>query len=328
VTDKLNLTLACGLYDRTVALQNGTVTPDGINLNFLAMGPGQLFRRQARHAEFDVAEFSLSTYCLLRARGDQRMVAIPVFPSRKFRHTDLYVNVNSGIDRPEDLAGKRVGTQEYQQTAAIWIRGILEHDHQVPPSAIDWYFGGYNAAERFTERIPLNLPENVRSTTIGDDRSLDEMLDAGDIDVLMGATAPSSFQRGSPNVRRLFPNSKQVEADYFRRTGIFPIMHVVVLRRDVYERAPWIAGNLVVAFEQARQVGLERLRQSGTLFCALPWLIDEIEETDRLLGADAFSYGLSPQNRHVLDTFLTYWHEQGLAERRVTIEDLFAAEVL
>jgi 4,5-dihydroxyphthalate decarboxylase len=325
---KLNLTLACGLYDRTVALQNGTITADGIDLNFLAMGPGQLFRRQARHAEFDVAEFSMSTYCLLRARGDERMVAIPVFPSRKFRHTDIYVNAHSGIDRPDDLAGKRVGTQEYQQTAAIWIRGILEHEHNVPPSAIHWFFGGYNEAERFTERIPLKLPANVQSTTIGEDRSLDQMLEAGDIDALMGATAPRSFDRGSPNVRRLFPNSRQVEADYFRRTGIFPIMHLVVLRRDVYERAPWIATNLLLAFEQAKHVGLDRLRQSGTLFCALPWLIDEIQETERLLGRDPFAYGLTPQNRHVLDTFLTYWYEQGLADRQLRIEDLFVPEVL
>lgn len=324
---RLRLTLACGLYDRTMALQNGTVVPEGIDLNYIAMGPGPLFRRQARNAEFDVAEFSLATYVILRARGDDRMVAIPVFPSRKFRHTDIYINTRSGIEKPRDLAGKRVGAQEYQQTAAVWIRGMLQEDYGVSPEQVEWVFGGYNRAEAFIERIPIQLPPNIRAVTIPPDQSLNQMLDDGAIDAVIGASPPRAFVEHSPNVARLFPNTREVEIEYFRRTAIFPIMHTIVLKREIYEQAPWMALNLYDAFERAKSIGLARLKESGTLFCALPWLLDHLRETAQLLGEDPFSYGLE-KNRPILEKFLDYCHAQGLSQRRLGLEDLMVPETL
>lgn len=324
---KLQLTLACGLYDRTLALQTGMVAPEGIDLNTLPMGPGELFRRQARNVEFDVAEFSLGTYVILRARGDQRMVAIPVFPSRKFRHADVYINTRSGIQKPENLAGCRVGVQEYQQTAAIWIRGILQEEHGVRPDQVEWYFGGYNEPQNYTERIPITLPSNIRTVTVSHHQSLNQMLEGGELQGLIGATAPKSFAQRSPSVARLFANTREVEMDYFRRTGIFPIMHIIVIKREIYERAPWVAANLYLAFEKAKAVGLHRLRESGTLFCALPWLGQHVDETAAVMGNDPFAYGLDG-NRRILEKFLEYCQMQGLTERRVRIEELFVPEIL
>jgi 4,5-dihydroxyphthalate decarboxylase len=324
---RLQLTLACGLYDRTVALQNGTVSPEGIELNFLAMGPGELFRRQARHAEFDVSEFPLSTFAILTARGDQRMVAIPVFPSRRFRHADIYINTHAGIGRPEDLKGKRFGTMEYQQTASVWNRGMLQHQHGVSDRDVEWYFGGYNAPENYTERIPIKLPDGVRSVTIPNTTSLDQMLDSGEIDALMGASQPKSFARRSPNVARLFPNNQEVEAEYFRQTGIYPIMHLVTIKRAIYERSPWVAANLYLAFEKAKTVGLERLHETGTLFASLPWQVQHLEDLHELMGDDPFAYGIE-RNHALLETFLQYCHEQGMTDRRVKVSELFVPEVL
>jgi 4,5-dihydroxyphthalate decarboxylase len=325
---KVPLTLACGLYDRTVALQNGTAVADGIDLNYISMRPADgLFRRQARHAEFDVAEFSLSTYVILRARGDERMVAIPVFPSRKFRHSDLYINTRKGIRKPQDLVGRRIGAQEYQQTAAVWIRGILQEEYGVRPEQVEWYFGGYNQPENYTERIPINLPPALRRVTISNRQSLNQMLEDGEIDAVMGASPPRAFIQRSPNVARLFPNFKEVETEYCRKTGIFPIMHTIVIKREIYERAPWIPVNLCLAFEKAKSIGLRRLHEVGQWYCALPWLTEYLEETTRVMGTDPFSYGLA-KNRRILEKFIEYCHEQGLTERQLKVDDLMAHETL
>jgi 4,5-dihydroxyphthalate decarboxylase len=324
---KMPLTLACGIYDRTLALQTGMVVPEGIDLNYLPMGPGQLFRRQARNAEFDVAEFSLGTYVILRARGDRRMIAIPVFPSRKFRHGDIYINARSGIQKPEDLANRRIGAQEYQQTAAIWIRGMLQEEYGVRANQIEWYFGGYNKPENYSERIAVNLPSDIRTVTISNRQSLNQMLENGELEGLIGATTPLSFAQCSPTVTRLFGNPREIEIGYYRRTGIFPIMHVIVIKREVYERAPWVAVNLYQSFEKAKAVGLNRLGESGTLFCALPWLCEHVEDTRGVMGDDSFAYGIA-RNRRPLQKFLEYCHAQGLAQRLVSIEELFAPEIL
>lgn len=323
----MRLTLACGLYDRTLALQNRSVIPDGIDLNYIVMGPGELFRRQARHAEFDIAEFSLATYIILRARGDERMVGIPVFPSRKFRHADIYINTASGIRKAEDITGRRIGVQEYQETAAVWIRGILQEEYEVRPDQVEWYMGGYNEPEDFIERIPITLPQSIRRVTISNRQSLNQMLLDGEIEVLIGATPPESFLQRSAHVARLFRNTKEVEVDYFRRTSIFPIMHVIVIKREIYEQMPWIAPTLYRAFEKAKSVGLNRLRESGTLFCALPWLAQHVEETAEIMGSDPFSYGLA-KNRRTLEKLLEYCHRQGLTKRQLTVEDLMVPETL
>ncbi len=324
---KLNLTLACGLYDRTMALQTGSVSPEGIDLNYLIMnGPGELLRRQARYAEFDVSEFSLSTHAILLSRGDRRMVAIPVFPSRKFRHSDIYINRNSGIREPKDLVGKKVGALSYQQTAAVWIRGALEHDYGVPADQVEWHFGGYNEPMNYTERIPITLPPNVRTKKISD-RSLNEMLESGEISALIGSSPPRSFQTGSPKVARLFPNYQEVELDYYRRTGIFPIMHMIVIKRKIYEEAPWVAVSLCKAFARAKALGLRRLEYTASLFCSLPWLGLHLQESRKQMGRDPFPYGIE-ENRQGLETLLEYSYEQGLISQKLKLEELFAPETL
>jgi 4,5-dihydroxyphthalate decarboxylase len=322
---KLNLTLACGPYDRTAALADGSIAPEGITLNFLPMEHGELFRRQARYAEFDVSEFSLSTYTMLLNRGDHRLVAIPVFPSRKFRHGDIFVNVHAGIREPRDLVGKRMGAMEYQQTAAVWQRAVLEHDYGVRPDQLEWYFGSFYGPAPFSERIPFELPPGVRSRTIPSDTSLDRMLDAGEIDALMGANLPPSFQRGSPNVARLFPDYQQVEQDYFRRTGLFPIMHTVVIKREIYERQPWVAVSLFAAFVKAKAAAHRLLARHNAVYSMLPWLTEHVSATRAVMGDDPFVYGLQA-NRPALESFLQYNREQGLLSRAFTADELFVPE--
>jgi 4,5-dihydroxyphthalate decarboxylase len=324
---ELNLTYAGGLYDRTVALQNGSVATEGINLNFVMMHAGEFQRRQARHAEFDASEFSLSTYTILLSQGDRRFVGIPVFPSRRFRHSDIYINTKAGIRTPPDLAGKRVGAMEYQQTAGVWIRGILKDEYGVSGDQIEWYFGGYNEPKNYIERVPIKLPPEVRTVTISNQQCLDAMLARGEIDALIGATPPDSFRARAPNVARLFPNYKDIELDYFKRTGIFPIMHMVVVKRESYAKAPWIAASLYKAFVRAKLQGMRHMdfRYGGGLFCSLPWLWSHLEEVRDEMGPDPFLYGLE-ENRLVLETFLSYSYTQGMISKELKVQDLFAPE--
>jgi 4,5-dihydroxyphthalate decarboxylase len=320
----LELTMACGSYDRTIALQDGSVSPAGIDINFLSMRPGPMFRRQARSAEFDVAEFSFSTYCMLRSRGDIRMMAIPVFASRKFRHGHIFVN--DSISEPSDLIGKRVGCHEYQNTASVWIRGIVKDEYGVAPEDVNWVLGGLNAAKSEGDRIPLEFGPGMHVERTPAGRYSSEMLESGDIDAIISAEIPDSFWRKGGVVRRLIPDYREVEMEYFRRTRIFPIMHLVVIKSEVYERHPWVAANLMQAFEEAKQVGQERLRYSGALFASLPWLGQHIEEVDAMTANQGlFPYGVEP-NRHVLETFLGYSLDQGLIDRPMSVEDLFAPE--
>jgi 4,5-dihydroxyphthalate decarboxylase len=322
---KLSLTLACAPYDRTAALQDGTIAPDGITLNFLPLEHGELFRRQARHAEFDVSEFSLSTYTMMLSSGDPRLVAIPVFPSRKFRHGDIFVNAHAGIREPKDLVGKRMGTMEYQQTAGVWQRAVLEHDYGVRPDQIYWYFGSYATPEPFTERIRFELPPGVQSTLIPSDTCLDQLLEAGEIDALMGASLPPSIQRGSPHVTRLFPDYQDVEQAYFRRSGIFPIMHMVVVKREIYEQHPWAAVSLFKAFVEAKAAAQRLLARHNAVYCMLPWLDVHLSACREVMGANPFVYGVEA-NRAVLEAFAQYNQEQGLIQRPLSVDELFAVE--
>lgn len=323
---RLPITLACGLYDRTFGLRDGTIPVEGVDLNFLPMMPVETFRRQARHAEFDASEFSLSTFMILHSRGDRRFVGIPVFPSRRFRHEHVWVNVHAGIRSPADLKGKRVGVQEFVQTAALWIRGFLQHDYGVRTEDIDWHFGGYNEPDPyFKPRIELELPAGVRARVIPGDRCINEMLDGGELDAALPAL-PKSFQSNSPNVARLFPDFRAVEEDYFRRTKIFPIMHVVVVRREIYERNRWIVQALYKAFVQAKSLAIRRLTTYPPLHVTLPWVTDEIQKTRQVMGTDYWSYGLA-ENRHVLEAAAQYAWEQGLLAKPIeAIDELFAPE--
>ena len=325
------LSFACGDYDRVRALRDGRVRPDGLDLIFLPLGPEEIFFRQLVHAEFDASEMSLGSYVLGRGRAEPApFVAIPVFPSRAFRHSSVYVHAGAGIDRPEDLRGKRVGVAEYQLTANVWLRGIIEDDHGVRPSEIQWFTGGLEQPGR-REKSAVRLPADVRVEAIGEGRTLSSMLERGEIDALFTPRLPEPFVRGASTVRRLFADHRAVEAEYYRRTHVFPIMHTVVIRRQVYERDPWIAQSLVKALAEAKRLCAASMYESATLAYMLPWLVDDIEATRALMGPDIdrdwWPYGVEP-NRATLETFLRYALAQGLVERPLTVDELFAKETL
>ncbi|HWK11831.1 MAG TPA: hypothetical protein VNR64_17350 [Vicinamibacterales bacterium] len=322
----LTLSLACWQYDRTQALFDGRVRPDGIDLTCLDLPVEETFFRMLRHREFDVAEMSLSSYVVSLFAPDPPFVAIPVFPSRFFRHSCIYVNAAAGIARPADLAGRLVGTPENQMTAPVWIRGILADEYGVAVDSVTYATGGLEEPGR-PEKLALHLPDAIRIRRIEPDQTLSAMLAAGDIDALYTARAPSSFRAGDGRVRRLFENFAEVEREYFRRTRMFPIMHTIVIRRDLYERHRWIAQSLLKAFQAAKDLACEALAQTAALKVMLPWLPAHLEDARRELGDDFWPYGLAA-NAHTLATFLRYSHEQGLSPRRLAPADLFAPETL
>jgi 4,5-dihydroxyphthalate decarboxylase len=323
---RLPLTLACWDYDRTRALADGSIRPDGIDLNYLALPVEETFFRMLRHREFDAAEMSLSSYTVSLQRDDPPFIAIPVFPSRFFRHASIFVAAKSGIREPKDLAGKRVGTPEYQMTAPVWIRGILQDEYSVDPAGVDYLTGGEEEPGR-DEKLTLDLPARFKVTRIGPRQTLSAMIAAGEIDALHTARAPSTFYSQPSAVRRLFEDYVAVERAYFRKTRIFPIMHTVVIRRDLYRAHPWIAQSLQKAFVLAQRKTYDDLSITAALKTMLPWQIAHVEDARRELGEDWWAYGFAA-NRPVLETFLRYHHEQGLSKRRLAPEELFAPEAL
>lgn len=318
------ITLACDLNDRTRDLATGEVAPTGIELNFLPFEVEETFWRMLKHQEFDAAEMSMSSYMMARDQGWPELVAIPAFPSRFFRHSCIFLHPDSGIVDPADLKGKKVGVPEYQMTASLMVRGMLQDEYGVHPSDMTWFHGGEEEGGR-EEKLTLDLPEDVELNSIPEDRTLSGMLEAGDIDALVSARAPSSFHDGP--VERLFPNFREVEQAYFEKTEIFPIMHCVVLRQDVYDEDPWIAKELYKAFERSRKNFIERIGKTNELQVGLPWLIDELEATRELMGWDYWTYGVEP-NRHVLETMTRYSYEQGLTDEKLEVEELFAPNTL
>ena len=323
---RLPLTLGCWNYDRTRALADGSVVADGIDLNYLDMPVEETFFRMLRHREFDVAELSLSSYTVSLFREPRQFIAIPVFPSRCFRHSSIFVNTNSGIREPRDLIGKRVGNPEYQMTAPAWIRGILYEYYGVPVDSVTYVTGGEEEPGR-SEKIRLDLPPSIRVERIGSTQTLSAMLRDGEIDALYTARAPSSFRTGDGRVRRLFPDFKSVEQEYFRTTGIFPIMHLVAIRRDVYDAHRWVAQSLFKAFLEAQRRTYQNLRESAALKAMLPWANAHYEEAVALMGDDYWPYGFAG-NRNTLATFLRYSYQQGMAKRLLEPEELFAPEAL
>ena len=318
--------MACWNYDRTRALMEGRVPIDGVDLTYLNLPVEETFFRMLRHREFDVAELSLSSYTLSLFRDDCPFIAIPVFPSRYFRHSCIYVNTESGIREPKDLIGKRIGNPEYQMTAPVWIRGILSDEYRVPVTSVTYLSGGEEQPGR-TEKIPLSLPPEIRLESIPSDKTLSRMLETGEIDALYTARAPSSFFNGSGKVRRLFEDYQTVEREYYRKTRIFPPMHIIAIRRDVYERNRWVAQSLLKAFVAAQREVYGELRETGALMHMLPWLTSHVEETEKLMGRDFWPYGYEP-NIHALSIFLRYHHEQGLSKRLLTPKEIFAPESL
>jgi 4,5-dihydroxyphthalate decarboxylase len=279
-----------------------------------------------RHREFDAAELSFSSYILSRSRGEEHFIAIPVFPSRSFRHSAIYVNAQAGIHHPQDLKGRRVGTPEYQMTAGVWARGHLQHEWGIAPSDIQWFTGGEEQSGR-PEKLKLDLPDNMKVQPIGPTQTLNEMLLAGELDALISARTPAGFTNEKGVIRRLFPNYREVETDYYRRTGIFPIMHTVVLRRETYEANRWLARALFRAFEEARQICYRDMFETTAPKVMLPWVTAEAESLRDLFGGDWWPYGLEP-NLTTIEALVQYSFEQGLAKCLVEPSSLFAAEAL
>jgi 4,5-dihydroxyphthalate decarboxylase len=326
MANALRLTLACWDYDRTRALIDGSVVPDGIELVYLNQPVEETFFRMMRYREFDCSEMSLSSYVASLNAEHPPFVAIPVFPSRFFRHSCIFVSAKSGIRRPEDLKGKRIGVPEYQMTAPVWIRGILSDDYGVKVTDVEHFSGGEEEPGR-DEKLKLQLPGHIRLRPIGSNQTLSRMLADGELDALVTARAPSTFVSRPDDVKRLFPNHVEVEKEYYRRTRIFPPMHTVVIRRDVYAKNPWVAQSLAKAFTAAKAKAYELYAQTAALPAMLPWLVSHVEELRKEIGDDWWPYGLEP-NRKALETFLRYHHEQGLSQRRFAPEELFARETL
>lgn len=301
----------------------GDVRPAGVDLTVLRLPVEEIFWRMTRHAEFDAAEMSLSTHLLRRSRGDPSLVAIPVFPSRSFRHSCVFVSAAAGIERPEDLRGKRIGVPEYQMTAAVWVRGFLRDDYGLQPGDSHWFQGGLEQPGR-VEKLAVEVP-GVPVTPIGASQTLSAMLAQGELDAVVSARAPSTFDGVA--VRRLFPDFRAVEANYFRRTRIFPIMHTVVVRASVLDRHPWVARSLYAAFCVAKARATADLGSPVALAATLPWLVAEVEETRALMGEDYWPYGIEA-NRVTLEALARYSCEQGLAERVIPVEELFAPSTL
>jgi 4,5-dihydroxyphthalate decarboxylase len=316
----LTVSLAGCDYDRTRALFTDKVRIRGCDVIPVAMPPEEAFHRAFRYQEFDITELSLSNYMNVTARGTSHYAAIPVFPSRLFRHSSIYVRGDRGIERPEDLRGKIVGVPEYQMTAAVWIRGILQDEHGVRPGEMRWRNGGLEEPGR-KQKVALDLPAEIELRPLGDGETLSRSLDEGKIDALISALAPSCFGR-NPAVRRLFRDYRAAEEDYYRRTRIFPIMHVVGIRKSLLDKHPWLGVNAYLAFLEAKRLCYRDMEKIGHLFTTLPWPVDELERARALMGEDFWSYGVQ-QNAREIDAITRYAHEQGLTARRLTADDLF-----
>lgn len=317
---RLLVSLAAVNYDRLRALEDGRVQPEGVELNFLPLPVEETFYRQLMYREFDVCEMSLSSYILTLNEPDAPFIALPIFPSRYFRHQTMFVNSRSGIEKPADLKGKRVGVPEYQITAGVWQRGMLRDQYGVSPEDMRFYSGGVESPGR-TEKIRLDLPPGVRVEPIGPGQTLSNMLVEGELDALFTANVPSSFYEHE-HVTRLFPDYKDVEQKYFAETGIFPIMHVLVVKRPLYDRHPWLAASLIKACEEALQIARADLMYRSSLKVMLPWLADHVEETQRVMGEDYWPYGIE-RNRKVLTAFLQYSYSQGLAKKLWEPDEIF-----
>jgi 4,5-dihydroxyphthalate decarboxylase len=322
---KVKLTLACWDYDRTRPLIDGRVQAEGIDLEIKVMRPRESFPRMLENKEFAVSELSLSSYVTLKGRDCCPFVAMPVALSKIFRHSCIYIRTDAGIRTAQDLRGKRVGTTQLSSTGVVFMNGMLQHEYGVMLEDIHWFIGGM-AGPTQRPLIPLNLPRKIKVDFLSPNRTLEGMLETGDLDALLVLFIPSMFQKGSPRIARLFPNYYDVEREYYRRTHIFPIMHTVVVRDDVYQEYPWVARSLYRAFCEARDLAIDGLYDTDALRLSLPWLIHHIEETWQLFGKDFWAYGLEP-NRPALEAIGQYVYEQGFSPRAVRPDELFASNL-
>ena len=329
VLTKLKLSLAVSDYDRTRALMEGKVQPEGIDLHPITIEGGgtEVNFRMLRYKEFDASEMSMGSYMRSLFEEDPPFVAIPVFPFRSFRHSFIFINAKSGIRSPKDLRSKRVGLPRYQQSACVWIKGIMSDHYGVPITSVNFVQGGVEDAGRW-EGLGLKLPKGVKLESAPRNKRLTDMLESGEIDALYSARVPSGFTEGSKNIRRLFPNYVNEEMKYYRKTGVFPMMHTVVIRKDVYEKNRWVAQSLLKAFTESKQQAYSQFYSPrgnlGSKFM-LPWITSYLEDVRDLMGWDIYPYGLE-QNRKALETLLRYGHEQGLTRRLLKPEQIFVEE--
>jgi 4,5-dihydroxyphthalate decarboxylase len=310
----VELTLACGDYEIMRPLKDGTVKPDGIDLKVVtAMDSPTRHWRFLRNREFDIAEVSCSSYLAARDNG-LPFRAIPVFPHRRFRHGFIYVNAAKGLTKPADLAGRRVGVKFFLNSAALWLRGILQHDYGVPFTAMEWF-------TELDEDIDQAPPAGVRLARVPKGSTIVDMLLAGELDAVLHPDLIKPIRDKDPRVGRLFPNYKADEAAWFKKTGIFPIMHVVGLRQEIVDKYPWVPVNMFAAFNDAKAVAMKRMENPRIV--PLAWYREAWEEQEDLLGRDPWEYGLTDRNRHTLETLGGYSHEQGLIKRRIPLDELF-----
>ncbi len=321
----LQLSMSVCNYDRTAALFDGRAPIEGCDVAAVALVPEESFHRAFKYQEFDVTEVSMSSYLLTTARGDAHYVAIPAFVSRLFRHSGIYIRADRGINRPEDLKGKTIGLPEYQMTANVWVRGMLQEEYGVKPADIKWRNGGLEEAGR-AERTKITLPPEINLTPIPKDRTLNDMLAKGEIDALFSARAPSCFRDGNPNVARLFPNYPEVEEAYYKKTKLFPIMHAIGIRKSIVEKHPWVAVSVYKAFLKAKAICMHEMGEIGHLHVTQPWAVHEYERLQKVMGADYWSYG-AHENKHALETLMRYSFEQGLAPRKIPLEEMFAKSI-
>jgi 4,5-dihydroxyphthalate decarboxylase len=315
------LTIASGNYDRTRALKDGTVRVDGCAVTYTNVEPNQLFKRIQRSPEFDVSEMSFSTYIVQREQGNAAYTAIPVFLSRAFRHSAIFVRTDRGIETPADLKGKRVGTPEYFTTMLVWMRGLLADEYGVKPADLRWRLGGLEQPAK--EPAKPDATSGVEIEAIPAGKTLSDMLEQGEIDALFSARPPSCFQRGVTHVARLFPDYRSAEQAYYRTTGIYPVMHAVGIRNDLVEKYPYVPQAIYDAFLRAKQAALADLERLAAFAITLPWVEAEYRATQAVLGPDIWPYGIE-HNRNAIDTLCRYLHEQEFTRRRVQVKDLFA----
>lgn len=323
---RLPITIATWDYDRVRMLADGRVRVEGCDVNFITMPVEEILERAFFHREFDVAEIGFSPYLIALSRGVAPYVAIPAFLSRMFRHSAIYIRADSGIESPADLKGKRVGVPEYQMSAAMWVRGLLHDEFGVAAADIDWVQGGLETPGR-RDKFPLNLPDGFPLVSAANGKTLSQLLVEGALDAVISARQPSCFVAGHPLVRRLFPDYRAAERDYFRRTGVFPIMHAVGIRRDVAGKHPWLPASVYKAFVQAKRLADAEFSEVTALKIGLPWLTAEFDATREVMGNDFWSCGVEP-NRKTLELMARYSYEQGLAVRPISVEEMFAPSTL
>jgi 4,5-dihydroxyphthalate decarboxylase len=323
--NEVSLTLAISPYDHVADLVTGKIVPEGIRLTCLTLPVEEIFFRFLRYREWDASELSFAKYASLISQGDDSLTAIPVFPSRIFRHSSIYVRRDGPVRSPQDLAGKRIGLPEWAQTAAVYSRGFMMHQYGIDLAGIDWVQAGVNEPGR-AEKVALKLPPGIRITPLPE-KSLSQMLVDGEIDAMLSAHPPHSFESGHPNVTRLFEDYMTVEADYYRKTGIFPIMHVLAVKRTLDKAQPWIAMSLFKAFEEAKRRSMARALEITAPRFPIPWCFEHARRAQKLFGSDYWPYGVEG-NRTALEAFLQYAYEQGVCHRHLKPEDLFPEQVM